>query len=1013
MRKKVDSRVRTLIENGVKSRQRTIVVVVGDKARDQVVNLHYMLSKSVVASRPKVLWCYKKDLGFTSHQRKRMRQMKRDVKRGVRDEDSEDPFELFLSCTDLTYCYYKDSHRVLGRTFGCVVLQDFEALTPNILARTVETVEGGGLILVLLKTMDSLRQLSSLSMDVHSRFRTASHQDITPRFNERFLLSLSNCSQCLVVDDQLTILPISSSVLSLSPVTSTAPSISEELVVLRDSMRETEPIGALLEASRTADQAKAVLCFIEAIADKTLNATVALTASRGRGKSAALGISVAGAIAYGYSNIFVTAPSPENLATLFEIAVSTLKTLDYKEHVDYEIIESTNAEFKGCTVRLNVFKESHRQTVQYIHPSDHKMLAQAELLVIDEAAAIPLPVVKSLLGPYLVFVSSTINGYEGTGRSLSLKLFKQLRKDASGVSAASSRTLKEIDLEEPIRYAPGDHVETWLNKLLCLDVSQATALNNGTPPPSKCELFYVNRDTLFSHHKASERFLSRMMSLFVASHYKNSPNDLQLMADAPAHHLFVLLGPQLNSKQLPDILAVIQVCLEGEISKSMATDTLSRGERKSGDLIPWTITQQYQDYEFPQLSGLRVVRIATHPELTRMGYGSRAMELLMDYYQGKFTNLSEDDAKPHPNGRRSPEATSLETEIIVPMTNLPPLLERLVDRPCERLHYIGTSFGLTLELLEFWKKGGLRPVYIRQTPNELTGEHSCIMLRSLEESVANMDLRPESKTWLDGFSSDFRLRLMSLFSYSLSSFSAELGLSLLDPSVLKRNASNPRPYNWEQLQMFVCDYDVKRLDCYSRNMVDYHLILDLIPALTRLVLSEHIPCTLSYAQAAILLGVGLQHKSVSTLESELSLQSNQILALFNKTTRKIGSYLKEQKQLAVRATIPTIAPEKRAELLSSIANPVPQSLNSELNSLGHQVEQDMMEKQRELLDGMDLDQYQVKGDDHDWKSALAGAGARAGVSVKGSNVGKFKRKPDQSEKKVKTHKKKSTHKHRK
>lgn len=32
------------------------------------------------------------------------------------------------------------------------------------------------------------------------------------------------------------------------------------------------------------------------------------------------------------------------------------------------------------------------------------------------------------------------------------------------------------------------------------------------------------------------------MTLYVASHYKNSPNDLQLMADAPAHHLFVLLG---------------------------------------------------------------------------------------------------------------------------------------------------------------------------------------------------------------------------------------------------------------------------------------------------------------------------------------------------------------------------------------------------------------------------------------------------------------------------------------
>lgn len=48
--------------------------------------------------------------------------------------------------------------------------------------------------------------------------------------------------------------------------------------------------------------------------------------------------------------------------------------------------------------------------LQYIAPTDHHKLGQAELLAIDEAAAIPLPYVKQLLGPYLVFMSSTING---------------------------------------------------------------------------------------------------------------------------------------------------------------------------------------------------------------------------------------------------------------------------------------------------------------------------------------------------------------------------------------------------------------------------------------------------------------------------------------------------------------------------------------------------------------------------------------------------------------------------
>jgi N-acetyltransferase 10 len=58
-------------------------------------------------------------------------------------------------------------------------------MTPNLLARTVETVEGGGIIVVLLKSVASLRQLYTLSMDVHERYRTESHQDVVCRFNER------------------------------------------------------------------------------------------------------------------------------------------------------------------------------------------------------------------------------------------------------------------------------------------------------------------------------------------------------------------------------------------------------------------------------------------------------------------------------------------------------------------------------------------------------------------------------------------------------------------------------------------------------------------------------------------------------------------------------------------------------------------------------------------------------------------------------------------------------------
>lgn len=67
MRKQLDPRIPALINNGVKSNHRSFFVMVGDRGRDQVVNLHFLLSQSRVTARPNVLWCYKKELGFTTY----------------------------------------------------------------------------------------------------------------------------------------------------------------------------------------------------------------------------------------------------------------------------------------------------------------------------------------------------------------------------------------------------------------------------------------------------------------------------------------------------------------------------------------------------------------------------------------------------------------------------------------------------------------------------------------------------------------------------------------------------------------------------------------------------------------------------------------------------------------------------------------------------------------------------------------------------------------------------------
>lgn len=164
VKKVIDSRIHTLIKNNVQTKHRSFFVLVGDKGKDQVVNLHWLLSQAQVTARPSVLWCYKKDLGFSSHRKKREAKIKRDVKRGVREVNEEDPFELFISVTNIRYTYYKETQKILGNTYGMCVLQDFEALTPNLLARTIETVEGGGIIVLLLKSMSSLKQLYTMTM---------------------------------------------------------------------------------------------------------------------------------------------------------------------------------------------------------------------------------------------------------------------------------------------------------------------------------------------------------------------------------------------------------------------------------------------------------------------------------------------------------------------------------------------------------------------------------------------------------------------------------------------------------------------------------------------------------------------------------------------------------------------------------------------------------------------------------------------------------------------------------
>lgn len=994
--------------------------MVGDHSKDVIVRLHYIMSRVDMKQNKSVLWAYKNKLlnftrcvvfcklftnnsycwltiQFPSHRKKREAKIKSEIRKGIREVNDEDPFELFISLHNIRYTYYKETDKILGNTYGMCILQDFEAMTPNILARTIETVEGGGLVILLLKGMNSLRQLYNLSMDVHSRYRTEAHSDVVARFNERFLLSLGGCESCLVIDDELNVLPISGGkdVKALPP-----PEKDEnktptqiELEDIKDETQDRQPVGSLINLARTVDQAKALLTFTDAIAEKTLRSTVALTAARGRGKSAAMGVAVAAAVAYGYSNIFITSPSPENLKTLFEFVFKGFDALGYADHADFSIIQSTNPDFNKAIVRVNIHRQ-HRQTIQYIRPQDAHVLGQAELLVIDEAAAIPLPLVRKLLGPYLVFMASTINGYEGTGRSLSLKLIKQLREQSRTASAGGAdteiadratgrgakgeefqagRKLREITLSEPIRYTQGDAVEKWLNKLLCLDAQlpKVKASVNGCPDPTQCELWNINRDTLFSFHHVSEAFLQQMVALYVASHYKNTPDDLQLMSDAPAHELFVLTAPRSDQTgRLPEPLCVIQVALEGKISRESVLNSLSRGQRPSGDLIPWLVSQQFQDENFATLSGARIVRIATNPEYMSMGYGSKALELLINYYEGKFANLSEDEGVVMANGfdRASDAELSktslLEDKIAVrDVSKMPPLFTSLAQKRPEKLDYIGVSYGLTKELQKFWKRSSFAPVYLRQTANDLTGEHTCVMLRPLETG--------DDASWLGEFSRDFQKRFISLLSYQFRSFNVLMALSIDEAATngAKLDGSAVAPLSKTELDRYMSPFDLKRLESYANNMLDYHVILDLLPTIAQLYFTGKLKqgVSLSGIQKGIVMAIGLQRKDFEGASQDLTVPAPQLMAMFIKVLRKVTAHFATLVTEAVDAEMPRARQVGVSRADASGAHddeavgddkyaPLAQSLNDELAEGGSEALEQLRKKQRDMIDSLPLDQ---------------------------------------------------------
>jgi N-acetyltransferase 10 len=211
------------------------------------------------------------------------------------------------------------------------------------------------------------------------------------------------------------------------------------------------------------------------------------------------------------------------------------------------------------------------------------------------------------------------------------------------------------------------------------------------------------------------------------------------------------------------------------------------------------------------------------------------------------------------------DETDLLTEIVKPRKKIPTLLKRLSERKAENLDWIGTSFGLTQDLLKFWKSQKFIPVYLSQKENDLTGEHSCIMIAS-----ATSD-RVATKDWLQEYFLDFRRRILKLLPKSFTKYTTALALSLLDN---KNVTIAGKELSQDELSAHFISHDIQRLESYIRNQVEYRLILDLTSDLSSIYFQMRLPnAPLDALQKAILLGIGSMNKNLDQLSSEFNMPS--------------------------------------------------------------------------------------------------------------------------------------------
>ncbi len=321
-----------------------------------------------------------------------------------------------------------------------------------------------------------------------------------------------------------------------------------------------------------------------------------IEADRGRGKSAALGIAAAELLLdqRRVVHIAVTAPQISSLKSLFK-----------------HLIEAINVQNESSLCWQSVVKEqrfSIGNNTLFFSPPD-QLLGQQQaisLVLIDEAAAIPVALLKQLSQRYsrLVF-SSTVYGYEGNGRGFSVRFYPYLQQ--------TMPQNKRCFLQHAMRWSDGDAVEGLMNELLLLDAERhkipALGLNDAP-------LVYQSLSQAQLIEQPQQ--LKALFSLLVLAHYQTSGDDLRILLDHPAIHIRAVF-------QQSQLQAVALIMLEGRFSEQEKSLLTKAARRLRGHLLP----QQCLQEGFPEaldFAYARIMRIAVQPEYQGHGIGSFLIE---------------------------------------------------------------------------------------------------------------------------------------------------------------------------------------------------------------------------------------------------------------------------------------------------------------------------------------------------------------------------------------------------